>query len=228
TPSAPAAGGPSASQTPSDEASQAPGRTPEKTPGTEKPGAASPDPSAPEQSSPPAGSSSKPSRGAPPPVIPARPSAPPVTTPAKPTPETPGQSGKPSKPTQPGKNATVEAQILALVNAERAKAGCQPVKADRKLDELAADFSRDMAVRGFFSHTSPDGESPWDRADAAGVTNLGGENIARGQADAEAVMEAWMQSPGHRANILNCDYKTMGVGAHFEPGGPWWTQNFGF
>ncbi|HZG04932.1 MAG TPA: CAP domain-containing protein, partial [Streptomyces sp.] len=45
---------------------------------------------------------------------------------------------------------------------------------------------------------------------------------------AQSVMDAWMDSPGHRANILNCDYRTLGVGAHFAEGGPWWTQNFGF
>ena len=85
-----------------------------------------------------------------------------------------------------------------------------------------------MAARGFFDHTDPDGDTPWDRAAAAGISDLGGENIARGQADAQAVMEAWMNSPGHRANILNCDYRTLGVGVHVGAGGPWWTQDFGF
>jgi uncharacterized protein YkwD len=85
-----------------------------------------------------------------------------------------------------------------------------------------------MAARGFFDHTDPDGATPWDRAEKAGISDLGGENIARGQADAAAVMEAWMNSPGHRANILNCDFKTLGVGVHFGSGGPWWTQDFGY
>lgn len=85
-----------------------------------------------------------------------------------------------------------------------------------------------MADRGYFDHTDPDGDTPWDRADQAGVKNLGGENIARGQADAQAVMASWMASEGHRENILNCDYKTIGIGAHFADGGPWWTQDFGF
>ncbi|WP_324603492.1 CAP domain-containing protein [Streptomyces sp. SPB074] len=100
--------------------------------------------------------------------------------------------------------------------------------ADDALASLATAFSDDMAARGFFDHTDPDGDSPWDRAKQAGVGNLGGENIARGQADAASVMKSWMNSPGHRANILNCDYKTLGVGVHFGPGGPWWTQDFGF
>ncbi|MFC8830388.1 CAP domain-containing protein [Streptomyces sp. NPDC057137] len=124
--------------------------------------------------------------------------------------------------------STAEAEVLALVNEERAKAGCQPLRADKALNGLAEAFSKDMADRGFFDHTDPDGDTPWDRAEQAGVTNLGGENIARGQADAQAVMASWMASEGHRENILNCDYKTIGIGAHFAEGGPWWTQDFGF
>ncbi|UNS99249.1 CAP domain-containing protein [Streptomyces tubbatahanensis] len=124
--------------------------------------------------------------------------------------------------------SAAEQEVLTLVNQERAKAGCRPVRADGDLAALAGGYSADMARRGFFSHTSPDGKSPWDRAEAAGVTDLGGENIARGQANARSVMDSWMSSPGHRANILNCDYRTLGVGAHFAEGGPWWTQDFGF
>lgn len=120
------------------------------------------------------------------------------------------------------------AAVLSLVNQQRATAGCQPVRANTDLAALAGAFSDDMAARGFFDHTDPDGDTPWDRADQAGVKGLGGENIARGQADAAAVMEAWMNSPGHRANILNCGYKTLGVGVHLGAGGPWWTQDFGF
>jgi uncharacterized protein YkwD len=124
--------------------------------------------------------------------------------------------------------AAARSQILTLVNQQRADAGCHPLTASSSLDTLAQNFSDDMAARGFFDHTDPDGRTPWDRAKALGITNLGGENIARGQADAQAVMTAWMNSPGHRANILNCDYTTLGVGIHFGPGGPWWTQDFGF
>ncbi|MBA5223211.1 CAP domain-containing protein [Streptomyces griseoaurantiacus] len=124
--------------------------------------------------------------------------------------------------------ATAEAQVLALVNEERANAGCRPVAANSALRDLAADFSEDMAARSFFDHTDPSGNDPWDRAEAAGVSGLGGENIARGQATAQAVMDSWMNSPGHRANILNCDFKTLGVGVHFAEGGPWWTQDFGY
>ncbi len=129
---------------------------------------------------------------------------------------------------QTSAEATAAAAVLRLVNAERAKVGCSPVTADSALTALATAFSDDMAGRGFFDHTDPDGDTPWDRAQAAGIANLGGENIARGQADAESVMQAWMDSPGHKANILNCDFKTLGVGVHLGPGGPWWTQNFGY
>ncbi|WP_328707348.1 CAP domain-containing protein [Streptomyces mexicanus] len=118
--------------------------------------------------------------------------------------------------------------MLVLVNQERAKAGCTPVAASGALTSLAEDFSRAMADQGFFDHTDPSGASPWDRAARAGITDLGGENIARGQADPAAVMDAWMHSPGHRANILNCDFTTLGVGVHYGPGGPWWTQDFGY
>ncbi|MET7935701.1 CAP domain-containing protein [Streptomyces sp. NPDC005322] len=127
-----------------------------------------------------------------------------------------------------GKQSAVESQILKRVNKERAKVGCSPVTADPKLGQLAQDFSDDMSLRGFFDHLNPDGDSPWDRAQSAGILDLGGENIARGQMTAQAVMDSWMDSTGHRANILNCSYKTMGVGAHFGPGGPWWTQEFGY
>ncbi|MCE7079933.1 CAP domain-containing protein [Streptomyces sp. ST2-7A] len=141
----------------------------------------------------------------------------------------PGQqpsTGTPSGSEDPAE--TAEAEVLRLVNVERARAGCSPVVQDTALGRLARDFSRDMANRSFFSHTDPDGRSPWDRASTAGIGNLGGENIARGQQSAASVMESWMNSEGHRANILNCDFRTLGVGVHLGPGGPWWTQNFGY
>ncbi|MCH0541264.1 CAP domain-containing protein [Streptomyces sp. MUM 203J] len=144
----------------------------------------------------------------------------------------PAPTQKPKPPTTPDTDVSradaAEAAVLDLVNKERAKAGCSPVRASKDLGALARAYSTDMAERDFFSHTDPDGNSPWDRAAKAGIEGLGGENIARGQADAAAVMEAWMNSEGHRANILNCDFNTLGVGVHFADGGPWWTQNFGF
>jgi uncharacterized protein YkwD len=167
------------------------------------------------------------------------PSKKPSATPSQKPKETPSRTAtkapekepereKTSAPVQMSAQAAAAAEVLQLVNEERTQVGCSAVAANSSLTELAQDFSKDMAARGFFDHTDPDGASPWDRAAKAGITDLGGENIARGQVDAAAVMEAWMNSPGHKANILNCDFKTLGVGVHFGAGGPWWTQDFGY
>ncbi|MDT0441108.1 CAP domain-containing protein [Streptomyces johnsoniae] len=154
---------------------------------------------------------------------PAQETAPPEPEPTVPSP-LPSEEPDPSP--EPG-SAEAEA-VLSLVNDERSRAGCAPLTLDPALNALAAGHSEDMAERGYFDHTDPDGRTPWDRAAEAGVDNLGGENIARGQQDAQAVMDSWMSSEGHRANILNCDFTTLGLGVHFAGGGPWWTQNFGF
>ena len=125
--------------------------------------------------------------------------------------------------------ATDQARILTLVNAQRVKAGCGALTASAPLNTLAQNFSQEMAVRNFFDHTDPDGKSPWDRAKVLGITDLGGENIAMGQQTPDDVMTAWMNSAGHRANILNCTYHSLGVGVYYAAtGGPWWTQDFGF
>ncbi|WP_217251182.1 CAP domain-containing protein [Streptomyces sp. AC602_WCS936] len=127
-----------------------------------------------------------------------------------------------------GGSSGPEAQVLALVNEERAAAGCSPVTANSRLTRAADDYSDVMASSGVMSHTGPDGSTMTTRVEAAGYQwSTLGENIARGQADAASVMESWMNSSGHRANILNCSFKELGVGAHFGDGGPWWTQNFG-
>ncbi|MFF4751874.1 CAP domain-containing protein [Streptomyces sp. NPDC002514] len=179
-------------------------------------------------------SSSAPSAPASSAPAPARtPSKQPTATPAKQpagkptTPAAPAPARRTSAPAKVSAATAAEAQVLKLVNEERAKAGCDALTASGSLTRLAEAFSADMAARDFFDHTDPDGRTPWDRASAADISGLGGENIARGQADAAAVMEAWMNSPGHRANILNCDFTTLGVGVHFGSGGPWWTQDFG-
>ncbi len=121
----------------------------------------------------------------------------------------------------------VEGQVVALVNQQRAAAGCPAVSADEPLARVARAHSADMRDRGYFSHTSPEGLSPFDRAAAAGVPGSRAENIAMGQPDAAAVMAAWMASPGHRTNILDCGLTRLGVGVAQGPGGPWWTQLFG-
>ncbi|MGW6392623.1 CAP domain-containing protein [Streptomyces sp. NPDC055103] len=125
-----------------------------------------------------------------------------------------------------GKGSVAD-QVLSLVNAERAKAGCGPLTANATLADAAQGHSDDMAARDFFDHTNPDGDGPGERVTASGYPwSTYGENIAKGQSGPEQVMEAWMNSPGHRANILNCDFKEMGTGVHTE-GGPYWTQVFG-
>ncbi len=122
---------------------------------------------------------------------------------------------------------TAEAAVLALVNEARADAGCGALTADPALAAVARAHSADMRDRDYFSHTSPEGLSPFDRAEQAGVGYSRAENIAFGQSDAAAVMEAWLESPGHRQNILDCELTTLGVGVAEGPGGPWWTQLFG-
>ena len=154
-------------------------------------------------------------------------------TPTSPTPSSsPGRtsSGSPSTPHLDGTRVeeAAEAEVLRLVNQERARAGCRPLTSDPGLAQLADRFSRLMATQRFFSHVAPDGSTPWDRAERLGIDNLAAENIARGQRTAAAVVESWMDSPAHRANILECDYTTLGVGVHFGSGGPWWTQEFGY
>ncbi|MGW4564430.1 sigma-70 family RNA polymerase sigma factor [Streptomyces sp. NPDC004561] len=127
----------------------------------------------------------------------------------------------------PAPAGTVE-QVVALVNKERATAGCGPLTENPQLEKAAQGHSDDMAARHFFDHTNPDGADPGQRITAAGYRwSTYGENIAQGQQTADSVMQSWMNSPGHRANILNCSSKDIGVGVHKGTGGPWWTQDFG-
>lgn len=135
----------------------------------------------------------------------------------------PAAAAAPAAPAAPGP----EGAVLALVNAERAAAGCGAVSADEALASVARAHSADMRDRGFFSHVDPEGLDPFARARAAGIGSARAENIAYGQPDAVAVMAAWMGSPGHRQNILDCGLRALGVGVATGPGGPWWTQLFG-
>ncbi|MER5931931.1 sigma-70 family RNA polymerase sigma factor [Streptomyces sp. NPDC002054] len=146
----------------------------------------------------------------------------PGKTSAKPAPRP--SSPRPAPPAPQG----TAAQVVALVNKERAAAGCGPLKDDPQLRAAAQGHSDDMADRDFFSHTAPGGSDPGDRTTAAGYRwSTYGENIAKGQQTPEQVMDSWMNSSGHRANILNCSFKDIGVGIRKGSGGPWWTQNFG-
>ncbi|WP_374164889.1 CvpA family protein [Arcticibacter sp. MXS-1] len=106
----------------------------------------------------------------------------------------------------------LEEQMLQLVNQERAKAGLNALKADKELVVVARSHSDDMFSRGYFSHISPEGETPFDRIRRAGVPFLtAGENLALAQT-LKLAHEGLMKSPGHRANILNPSYGRLGIG----------------
>jgi uncharacterized protein YkwD len=128
----------------------------------------------------------------------------------------------------PAKNIAAEALAVQLTNAQRAAHGCSALRVDSRLVTAARQHSRDMHVRHYFEHDTPDGKTPWDRIRADGYSQPGAENIALGYATAQAVVNGWMNSPGHRANILNCSLKAVGIGVEYGSGGPWWTQDFGF
>ncbi|NUS01102.1 MAG: CAP domain-containing protein, partial [Nonomuraea sp.] len=112
---------------------------------------------------------------------------------------------------------------------ERAKGGCRPLAHDPQLHAAAAGHSADMAAKGYMDHTSKDGRTFMDRIRAAGFTggSAFAENIAYGQRTAADVVSAWMNSSGHRANIMNCAYTLIGVGAAKNARGTvYWTQDF--
>ncbi|TVL87864.1 CAP domain-containing protein [Streptomyces sp. SAJ15] len=132
-------------------------------------------------------------------------------------------------PFTPAGLARLTAEVVALTNAERAAARLAPLAADPLLAVAAQAHSDDMVARDFYSHTTPEGREPWDRAAAAGCPHRGiGENIACGQRGAAEVVRGWMDSPGHRANILKPDFTHIGVGyATGSRAGTYWTQLFG-
>jgi uncharacterized protein YkwD len=121
------------------------------------------------------------------------------------------------------------AEVLRLTNEQRAANGCRPLAANATLTAVAQAHSADMAARDYFSHDSLSGQSPFDRMDAAGYRfTSAAENIAAGQPTPATVVTAWMNSAGHRANILNCGYREIGVGyATGGSYGTYWTQDFG-
>lgn len=157
----------------------------------------------------PAAGSSKPTAGA------SRPAA-------KPTPS----ASSPSAPAAAAPASGDVAKVVELVNAERSKAGCSPVTVNAALTKAAQAHSEDMAAHRNMSHTGSDGSSPDDRITSAGYNwRTYGENVAYGYDTPEKVMAGWMSSPGHRENILNCEFKEIGVGLA-QPDS-YWTQDFG-
>ncbi|MEU6347614.1 CAP domain-containing protein [Streptomyces sp. NPDC046977] len=116
--------------------------------------------------------------------------------------------------------------LVKLVNQERAKAGCSALTVNARLTDAAQEHSADMADTGTMSHTGSDGSTPSDRISAAGYNwRSYGENVAYGYSSPSAVMKGWMNSPGHKRNILDCSFKEIGVGLA-QPGS-YWTQDFG-
>ena len=140
----------------------------------------------------------------------------------------PDQPGNPS-PDQPGTDGSQDAfanEVVRLVNEERAKAGLPALTVDRGAASAAQ--VRAKEIERSFSHTRPDGSSFNSALTEAGVNFSGaGENIAYGQNSPEKVMEGWMNSSGHRANILNSSYTSIGVGHYQNASGVnYWTQLF--
>ncbi|WP_218783085.1 CAP domain-containing protein, partial [Streptomyces sp. BR123] len=118
------------------------------------------------------------------------------------------------------------AEVLALVNQERAAVGCPALTLNAKLTAAAQSHSQDMAAHADMSHTGSDGSDPGQRITRAGYTwSTYGENVAYGYSSPAAVMEGWMNSPGHKRNILDCSFKEIGIG-YAQPN-HYWTQDFG-
>lgn len=147
------------------------------------------------------------------------------------TPDTPAQPDIPETPEQPDDPGSVpgvlayEQEVVRLVNAERASYGLPALSIRADLCQYARIKSQDMHDSGYFSHTSPNYGSPFDMMKSFGITySHAGENIAMGYSTPEAVVSAWMNSEGHRANILSASYTELGVG--YVADGGYWTQWF--
>lgn len=140
---------------------------------------------------------------------------------------------------QASDNPGSASQVLALVNAERVRAGCQPLSLEARLMQAAQRHSEDMAVNNFFGHVGSNGSTLAQRVNAVGYSwSALAENVAAGYSTPEAVMVGWMSSDGHRRNILNCRYVHIGIGYVYQaddaplPGSRhpyyhYWTQVFG-
>jgi uncharacterized protein YkwD len=157
----------------------------------------------------------------------------PEPAPRSPTPS-PAPEPEPEPAPEPEPEVTtdevtaLEDEVTRLTNAERAAAGCGELATDERLRTSARGHSQDMAANDYFDHTGQDGRSPFDRMAEAGYPDPAAENIAFGYPSPAEVMEGWMDSEGHRNNILECSYAAIGVGlAYASDGRPYWTQNFG-
>ncbi|MEM8529237.1 MAG: CAP domain-containing protein [Chloroflexota bacterium] len=126
-----------------------------------------------------------------------------------------------------------EQMAIALTNQYRQANGClSTLTMVPELVAAARGHSADMAENNYFSHNSQNGDLPWDRMKKAGYTDFqsAGENIAAGYITPEEVIEAWINSPGHRENMLNCTYNEIGIGYVYDEDSTfrhYWTQDFG-
>lgn len=128
-------------------------------------------------------------------------------------------------PTKDEAVSSYENEVVRLVNIERGKQGLKPLASDWQLSRVARYKSQDMRDKGYFSHTSPTYGSPFEMMKSFGISyRTAGENIARGQKTPSEVVNAWMNSSGHRANILNSSFTKIGVG--YVKDGSYWTQMF--
>ena len=118
-----------------------------------------------------------------------------------------------------------ESEVIRLVNLQRTQHGLKPLSANWELSRVARYKSQDMVDYRYFSHTSPTYGTPFQMIRSFGLSfRTAGENIAYGQRTPQAVVNAWMNSSGHRANILNAGYTQIGVG--YVADGHYWTQMF--
>lgn len=139
--------------------------------------------------------------------------------------QVPGEEEPPTEEVSDQEISAFEQEVLTLTNVEREKNGLAPLQLDVKLSEVAREKSNDMAKNGYFDHQSPTYGSPFDMMKQFGITyRTAGENIAMGQRTPAEVVDAWMNSEGHRANILNKDYTHIGIG--YIENGNYWTQQF--
>lgn len=121
--------------------------------------------------------------------------------------------------------SSYESEVIRLVNEIRQQNGLRPLAANWELSRVARYKSQDMRDNGYFSHNSPTYGTPFQMLSAFGLSyRTAGENIAKGYASPQAVVNGWMNSSGHRANILNASYTQIGVG--YVSGGNYWTQLF--
>ncbi|MFK4331961.1 putative YkwD family protein [Bacillus sp. RC240] len=130
------------------------------------------------------------------------------------------------KPAEEAKSLSeFEQRVVELTNAERTKQGLSALQIDTELSKVARIKSEDMQKNNYFDHNSPTYGSPFDMMKKFGISyKSAGENIAQGQRTPEEVVQAWMNSAGHRANILNSGFTHIGVG--YVESGNYWTQQF--